>query len=574
MAKTTALSSVLLGTVKLLTGTADPSSAGLVAPLGSKYWRSGVAGDYTKTGAGDTAWTLTANGIYFNVKDYGATGDGTTDDRTTIQLAITDAEAAGGTVFFPPGTYKCGKSGANPYSFLLDGTSNVRFLGCGPASVIKQSGSAATGAYNLFRLSGGCNTVEFELLTFSQAGLTSPGENECHLIKLVEAEIVKFIHCKFTGGVATAGAYVHMGGTADLETRLVWVQGCDMRNAGGPIVWIDGGVNTVWLLDNDMVNTATSDETILVADTVDEDISDIKILNNHIENTQKYALRVTTSGLAERFQVSSNLLLGFVSCTTLQKSQFQHNEVYVSVAAITDPVVLFADCTYQQCQKNVIGRASTAADGLVAKFDTCLRSQVQSNDWVQETTGATSGLVHILDCSTCQFGGNNTRTTDAGASITDAYLVEAVAVVADNLQFSNEQVTALAGTWLSGIRVKYNGANVGAVQLTGGVIRNVATGVLFDDNSGGAGVFTSLLMVAGGLIEASTAAYSVTVAGVYVRVGTNASTFGAQMIAGAGTPEGAVTARIGSLFLRSDGGASTTLYVKQSGTGNTGWVAK
>jgi len=43
---------------------------------------------------------------------------------------------------------------------------------------------------------------------------------------------------------------------------------------------------------------------------------------------------------------------------------------------------------------------------------------------------------------------------------------------------------------------------------------------------------------------------------------------------GAGTPEGAVTAPVGSLFTRTDGGANTTLYVKESGTGNTGWVAK
>jgi len=43
---------------------------------------------------------------------------------------------------------------------------------------------------------------------------------------------------------------------------------------------------------------------------------------------------------------------------------------------------------------------------------------------------------------------------------------------------------------------------------------------------------------------------------------------------GSGTPEGAVTAAIGSLFMRTDGGANTTLYVKESGAGNTGWVAK
>jgi hypothetical protein len=40
-----------------------------------------------------------------------------------------------------------------------------------------------------------------------------------------------------------------------------------------------------------------------------------------------------------------------------------------------------------------------------------------------------------------------------------------------------------------------------------------------------------------------------------------------------GSPEGVVTAPIGTLYPRSDGGAASTLYVKESGTGNTGWVA-
>jgi hypothetical protein len=43
---------------------------------------------------------------------------------------------------------------------------------------------------------------------------------------------------------------------------------------------------------------------------------------------------------------------------------------------------------------------------------------------------------------------------------------------------------------------------------------------------------------------------------------------------GTGSPETVVSAPVGSLFLRTNGGASTTLYVKESGTGNTGWVGK
>ena len=44
--------------------------------------------------------------------------------------------------------------------------------------------------------------------------------------------------------------------------------------------------------------------------------------------------------------------------------------------------------------------------------------------------------------------------------------------------------------------------------------------------------------------------------------------------AGSGTPEGVVTSAVGGMYTRTDGGSSTTLYVKEAGTGNTGWVAK
>ena len=49
---------------------------------------------------------------------------------------------------------------------------------------------------------------------------------------------------------------------------------------------------------------------------------------------------------------------------------------------------------------------------------------------------------------------------------------------------------------------------------------------------------------------------------------------GAYVRAGSGTPEGAVTAPVGSLYLRTNGGAGTSLYVKESGSGNTGWIPK
>lgn len=52
------------------------------------------------------------------------------------------------------------------------------------------------------------------------------------------------------------------------------------------------------------------------------------------------------------------------------------------------------------------------------------------------------------------------------------------------------------------------------------------------------------------------------------------STSSFELLSGVGTPENNVVATVGSLYTRSDGGANTTLYVKESGAGNTGWVAK
>lgn len=46
-----------------------------------------------------------------------------------------------------------------------------------------------------------------------------------------------------------------------------------------------------------------------------------------------------------------------------------------------------------------------------------------------------------------------------------------------------------------------------------------------------------------------------------------------KITAGTGSPEGVVTAPVGSVFYRTNGAAGTTMYVKSSGAGNTGWIA-
>jgi len=76
--------------------------AGLQAELDGKS-----ALTYTPAGTGATLRTIVAKiSDTLSVKDFGATGDGTTDDTTAIQACLTYAVSLGGkAVYFPAGTY-------------------------------------------------------------------------------------------------------------------------------------------------------------------------------------------------------------------------------------------------------------------------------------------------------------------------------------------------------------------------------------------------------------------------------------------------------------------------------------
>lgn len=50
---------------------------------------------------------------------------------------------------------------------------------------------------------------------------------------------------------------------------------------------------------------------------------------------------------------------------------------------------------------------------------------------------------------------------------------------------------------------------------------------------------------------------------------------GVKVLKGYGSPENNFSAQVGSIYQRLDGGANTTLYIKESGDNtNTGWAAK
>lgn len=85
--------------------------------------------------------------LVYNVKDYGAVGNGTTDDTTAIQAAINAASAAGGgTVFFPAAVYSISQTLVLKTNVTLRGQHAVGWVNRFPQNVcaIKPSASFTT----------------------------------------------------------------------------------------------------------------------------------------------------------------------------------------------------------------------------------------------------------------------------------------------------------------------------------------------------------------------------------------------------------------------------------------------
>src|SRR5262245_17218335 len=74
------------------------------------------------------------NGSVLNVREFGAKGDGVTDDTAAIQRAI-DSAGRGATISFPRGVYLVA-------NFAVKNRSGLTFLGEGRDSVIKQKSGA------------------------------------------------------------------------------------------------------------------------------------------------------------------------------------------------------------------------------------------------------------------------------------------------------------------------------------------------------------------------------------------------------------------------------------------------
>ena len=205
-----------------------------------------------------------------NVLDFGAVGDGLTDDTAAIQAAIDASDA----IYFPEGTYSV--------TSQIDIAASKTLFGATSSSILPNLGTAGG---NVFRVTAG--RVVFDSLTFD-GGVSQPT-------------------------AAVANTYIIRGGSTPTYTDAIIVQNCTFQNCnavGGPDVTVNllvthciylDGVSTAIIRDNAF-------DTISGAAVFLKDISDLKQSGNVMTDVQWYNTNLD-------YNITGTISGDFYNCT-------------------------------------------------------------------------------------------------------------------------------------------------------------------------------------------------------------------------------------------------------------------
>ena len=213
------------------------------------------------------------------------------------------------------------------------------------------------------------------------------------------------------------------------------------------------------------------------------------------------------------------------------------------------------------------------------------------------TAWANAGTVSLSITRTSTTGAAVARTTGGtgGVSVTPGVIYSASAVIRASGTVRNSWVTIRwfdsTGTQIvpDSVGASSNDSSVGVTHSVSGTapvgakyanlmvtIQNCPAGELHMSDShvlqqtAVAAVQNYGITISGGTAIISDGDYSGNISAAINRSG--GKVYGT--FRGTASPEGAVTASVGSTYRRTDGTASTSFYVKESGDGNTGWAAK
>ncbi len=429
--------------------------------------------------------------LVYDVKLYGAKGDGVTDDGAAIAAAVT-AAGSGGTVYLPPGNYLCGSALSVPNNFTLMGT--------GQSSRISYSGAGTLITLN------GQNQVRFVGLRFSLT--TAAASSTLFLVSNTfrcswSRCIIDGQHTAGTGATYRGQIGIDLEGNAG-DNRFV---DCDLNNLGV-------GVQT---------NT---------------------IMNYLVGCVIGTCWRGVFGGDPTGAAFGAGLSVD--SCTFVSSAAATDHHVFVNGSG---NLFWFTNCWFE-------GSTTCIEIGVVAGgpylfgLKQCHLSSTTSTLIIKNCTMA--NLVDVLlDVDPAQ------TPTDLTIDATNA--VNGNAMNVRSIQVFDLPASTFPPGWtvLGRGTLRFPSVTNGALAVNPQSTSDVGLKLTHQTGSGG-----DLLQLIRGAMRFKVDSFGRLV------IGAN----NISILAGGNSPNGVTAGDVGSLYLQTNGGAATAVWVKETGSGNTGWV--
>lgn len=586
----------------------SPNGGAESGAVGSLYNRTRQAATdpveiYQRLNAGADGWVHqnVINLDVYNVKNFGAVGDGVTPDQVAIKAAIDAANAAGGgIVYFPPtATYyriSARIDVPNGATFQLSNYANITFMGDGAASRIVMDGDAGGAAWFLFNITGSSRNLRFVNLYMDGSLIVNPDPGEqTHILNITSSN----------------AANPH-----DIDViECYWgqIDGDSVRMVGSQL---GGPVSNIRVINNDFTPTAcranvgfqrytyriavvdnwmsgSQDQTLdfeptggVAPDNVPEEVL---ILGNQADNNSQNGTGWTLTGNgntapARRNILAYNILHNFSAVTFRDgRSWTVHGNVVVYTAPLGDDAAFLALDTIRDMAftANIADRPNRVGQLFRAVLATAAGAGVKRGlliaDNVAKTYGDAGGGIAFgaENIAGVLMDGNVCTHVNGTVTQTIAYRVAASTFSIDNCQVNGNMVIS-------------QGLNMDAVaQLgVGGAVdaRNLCGNANFGRGSG-AGV--RFVIAGGGTISGFRTANdnncpSITGSVVALSSVTTGATIegnppGPRVLTSINVPAGAIGSPIGSWVLNTSGGEGTIFWYKETAAGGildtAGWVS-
>lgn len=527
----------------LLSGTTDTGSAQLRADLADSSTSTNgdylVAGKRSETNA--AAFTLHAftQNRSVNLKtDYSAVGDGATNDTTAIQNAIDDLTAVnGGIIFCPAGTYKF---------TTFDIKANVHLVGEGVGVTVFDASADSNAAKT--------NTIGF---TGSNGGLCG-----CTVIGALD----------LLGADGSYGRGIEVdtsaatGGAADLTD--IFIKDVEVKKCQSIGVHIRSADSTATnpsriYLENVYSHNHGSETTAAPADHIGEGFqvtggTDVVFKTCVSEQCGNTGFNIEHHNANQRTK-----RIKYLGCIARDNGNIGFNYLAYTSGAVTD----IEDVKYIGCSSDGTNTTKTAATlngagfNITTPYDVTLVDCISKNHQGAGFMLDNDDLQHarLIGCLSKNNGQNASNSYRHGFSFvagSDSILQSCVASDDQGTETQTHGLALASGTDNAIIDMVVNGYATAAATLTGSAI------------------ILQLFDVTTGLIDTNSIFETYNLNAYQVNINPR---FGGSIVprflSGTGSPESQASADIGSLFSRTDGAGGTSLYVKESGTGNTGWSA-